>query len=212
MVICAYQFLRYGVALDLKSHRAHSRVTWMPVIPDAGPTSWPEFGRGFVLRAEICHSTRLHTRPSTKDAPRRRHSAARHVMPPTEPKQAMSAPTSPRVTRARSQRARQRSPSTEHRIVPDTRPSHRAVTGQQGPETVPTMPRKLAASAGARPDLGQSRHTCQQWQGPESAPSRRSRPRALRFPECARTRATRPGRGGTGRPGDNGGNSQDAFG
>lgn len=133
MVICAYQFLRYGVALDLKSHRAHPRVTWMPVIPDAGPTSWPEFGRGFVLQAEICHSARLHTRPSTKDAPRRRHSAARHVMPPTEPKQAMSAPTSPRVTRARSQRARQRSPSTEHRIVPDTRPSHRAVTGQQGP-------------------------------------------------------------------------------
>lgn len=25
----------------------------MPVIPNAGPTSWPEFGRGFALRAEI---------------------------------------------------------------------------------------------------------------------------------------------------------------
>lgn len=81
MVICAYQFLRYGVALDLKCHRAHPRVTWMPVIPDSGPTSWPEFGRGFVLRAEICHSARLHTRPSTKDAPRRmaQRGQARHA-------------------------------------------------------------------------------------------------------------------------------------
>lgn len=77
-----------------------------------------DVGLPYELKLSQC---KIAYKAITKDAPRRRHSAAGHVMPPTEPKQAMSAPTSPRATRARSQRARHRSPSTEHRTY---RPRH----------------------------------------------------------------------------------------